>query len=611
MAQAVSQALDENSALIVEAGTGTGKTFAYLLPALLSGKKIIISTGTKNLQDQLFHKDLPLVQKALAIPVQSTLLKGRANYLCLHRLSLTETQGRLADRSQAAQLRRIRDWSGRTIAGDIAEVSDVPEDAALWPRVTSTVDNCLGQECPHFQDCFVMKIRRKALEADIVVINHHLFCADMVLQEEGFAEILPLADAFILDEAHQLPEIASQFFGISLSSYQLQELARDTQIEQVRDAPDFSVLGERAGALDKQVLQLRLAMGAENRRDTWQRISNNPAVTQAVDALKKALDALNEALQEAALRGKGLASCHARCTLHRERLDLLVNAAENNNVHWFETRTRSFTLSLTPLEIAEPFSNYRAQHAGAWIFTSATLAISEDFSHFARRLGLEDAQTLHLESPFDFARNALLYHPKSLPEPDAANYTVSILEAALPVLKASQGRAFLLFTSYQALDEAADWLQERLDFPQLVQGTLPKRQLLEHFRQLGNAVLLGTASFWEGVDVRGEALSCVIIAKLPFAAPNNPVLQARIKALRRKGQNPFMDYQLPLAVIALKQGAGRLIRDVSDRGVLMLCDPRILTKSYGRTFLDSLPPMARTRSLRRVVHFFSEQTTHA
>ena len=606
MAAAVDAILQEGGTLIVEAGTGTGKTYAYLIPALRSGARVIISTGTRHLQDQLYHRDLPVVRRALKSRVKIALLKGRSNYLCRYRLRLAAQEGRLPSLEQVAELRRIQTWAKRTDHGDIAEAADVPENSSIWPRVTSTMDNCLGSDCPDIEDCFFAKARREAQEAELLVINHHLFFADMAIRETGFAELLPGAEAIILDEAHQLPEIASFFFGKSLSHWQLLELARDTMVEQVRDAADFPDLRERAVALETAAAVMREALGPADRRAQWREVSEQPSVLNAVANLALTLDALQKALQEAAQRGKGLESCYRRCEDSMQRWILLTEAQGTpEQVRWFETRGRGFIFTSTPLDVAPTFQGRMAAQPGAWIFTSATLAVGPSFEHFAARLGLTDYAALRLDSPFDFARNALLYHPPELPDPAASHYTTALLNAVLPVLNASQGRAFLLFTSYRALREAADWLAECLPYPLLVQGALPKVALLQQFRDLGNAVLLGTASFWEGVDVRGEALSCVIIDRLPFAAPNDPVLQARIEALRQRGENPFMTYQLPQAVITLKQGAGRLIRDVSDRGVLVLGDPRLLSKSYGQAFLDSLPPMPRTRLLERVQAFFA------
>ncbi|MEW6354150.1 MAG: ATP-dependent DNA helicase [Pseudomonadota bacterium] len=607
MAEAVAQALADGDILITEAGTGTGKTYAYLVPALLAGKKVIISTGTKTLQDQLFHRDLPVVRDALGAPVTVALLKGRANYLCLHRLALSESEGRFHTRAETQQLVEIRAWAERTVSGDIAELTGIPEDAPIWPHVTSTADNCLGAECPSYSDCHVLKARRAAQQADVLVINHHLLFADMALREEGFGELLPGADALILDEAHQLPDTAANFFGLSLSSRQLLEFARDTVDEHIKEAGDMPELGVAAQRVEKATRDLRLALGVDVRRAAWSEVADNPEVGAALQHLQEQLEYVARMLEPVAARGKGLENCWKRSLDLQERLARLTGVAPDDTIHWFETYTRAFTLNLTPLDIADTFHNHVHAKKRAWIFTSATLTVGDSFAHFAARMGLPDAAAQRWESPFDFARLALLYAPQNMPDPMSPHYHAAVVKAALPVLEASGGRAFLLFTSHRALQQAAVELQDKIAYPLLVQGTAPRRELLEQFRKLGNAVLLGTSSFWEGVDVRGPALSCVIIDKLPFASPGDPLLQARIEALRARGANPFADFQLPHAVIALKQGVGRLIRDAHDRGVLMLCDPRLLSKSYGRVFLDSLPPMMRTRKLEDVQRFFTKE----
>ncbi|MGB5305864.1 MAG: ATP-dependent DNA helicase [Gammaproteobacteria bacterium] len=605
MAEATAAAIAAQDHLIVEAGTGTGKTFAYLMPALCSGKKIIISTGTRHLQDQLFSKDLPVVRAALKLPLQIALLKGRTNYLCRHRLETAAGEGRFTARRNLHELEEIRAWSGRTLSGDIAELGAVPEDSAVWPRVTSTLENCLGQECEHFQECFVIKARRAAMESDVVVINHHLLFADMVLKEEGFGELLPGADAFIIDEAHQLPAVASVFFGASLSSHQLRELARDVRIEQLREAGDMQDLPEAAQQLDGMVDKLRLLLGKQVRRASWSEVAGDADIQALLQALDGSLQQLTGWLDQVAGRGKGLDSCRQRALVLRERLALLRENDSSEYIHWFETQRHSFRLNLTPLNVAPVFRGCLDALSSAWIFTSATLAVGNSFQHFSRQLGLEDARTLQLDSPFDYQRNALLYLPRDMPEPNAAHYSDAVVACARAVLAASRGRAFMLFTSHAALRAAAAQLDGSLDYPLLVQGRAPRQELLERFRRLGNAVLLGTSSFWEGVDVRGEALSCVIIDKLPFGSPGDPVLQARIDALREQGGNPFIDYQLPTAVISLKQGIGRLIRDSNDRGVLVLCDPRLRSRSYGRVFINSLPAMPATRDIDAVQEFFA------
>ena len=607
MAQAVAEITEKGGVLITEAGTGTGKTFAYLVPALLSGLKVIISTGTKNLQDQLFHRDLPLVQEALAHPAQVALLKGRANYLCIHRMENTLQEGRLRSREMAGHLMDIQEWSKDTESGDMAELSSVPEDADIWPLVTSTVDNCIGQECSAFSKCHLVEARRRAQESDLVVINHHLLCADFALREEGFGELLPEADLFIVDEAHQLPETASNFFGLTVSGRQMLELAKDTETEHLREAGDMPELPERAKALTKAVRDLRLAFGVDLRRGPWSELENDATVMKSLARAREKLADLIEALEPAKERGKGLESCHARSEQIAAALDSLCDEEGGEDVRWFETHRQSFRLNRTPLEVGNLFQQRMASRSASWVFTSATLAVGDSFRHFQDRLGLVEAETARWDSPFDYPNQALWFVPRGLPQPRDSGYTDAVLDVAVPVIEASRGRAFLLFTSHRALRIAAEALEERIDYPVLVQGSAPKGELLERFRRHGDAVLLGTASFWEGVDVRGEALSCVIIDKLPFASPGDPVLQARIDALKERGGNPFMEFQVPQAAIALKQGAGRLIRDETDRGVLVICDPRLLKKGYGHTFLNSMPAMARTRELADVERFFAQE----
>ena len=606
LAEAVTDALTHKSILVAEAGTGTGKTFAYLVPAMLSGQKVIISTGTKNLQDQLFKRDVPVVRDALAVPVSVALLKGRGNYLCVHRLALAEA-GRYTSPEQADKIRRIRNWSGRTHNGDIAECSDISESDMVWAQVTSNSENCLGQECPSFDDCHLINARRAAQAADIVVVNHHLLLSDMALKEEGFGELLPAADAFIIDEAHQLADVASNFFGQSISGNQLLELARDIETEFRRDINEGDEIIRATEQLQKQVRDFRLTFGQAQRRAAWVEVSQQSDVQALVTAIEEQLEAIQRLLHPLAERSKGLESCERRCADLLAGFVALTGETPEDHIHWFETHRRSFSLHLTPLSIADYFQKQMLGISAAWIFTSATLAVGKSFSHFTDRLGLQEVSTAQWESPFDYAEQALFYVPKGLSEPNSPAYTQSVIKAALPVLAASQGRAFLLFTSYRALSEAATLLNEQTDYPLFVQGDAPRDTLLKRFRSTAHAVLLGTSSFWEGVDVRGEALSCVIIDKLPFASPGDPVLKARIDAMRKLGINAFMEYQLPDAVIALKQGAGRLIRDVHDRGVLMICDPRILNKPYGRLFLDSLPPMSRTRDPEQVEEFFALQ----
>jgi ATP-dependent DNA helicase DinG len=621
MARAVQQAIAGRDTLIAEAGTGTGKTYAYLVPALLSGERVIVSTGTKALQDQLYFRDLPKVRSVLGTRLKTALLKGRSNYLCLYRLDQTVREGATFEHAQAAQLAAIRMWSARTRRGDRMELAEVPEESPLWPRVTSTPENCLGVECPFFDDCHVVKARREAMEADVVVVNHHLLFADLALKQEGFGEILPGAAAFILDEAHQIPELAGQFFSQSVSARQLADLAKDALAECSGVTGAIGLLLEPVEALQDALRKLRLSLEPLPSRGAFQLLEDRAEVRDSLHGLRELLATLAELLASQAERSRGFANLHERAELFAERLDRIVESHGEQDVRWYETYPRGFALYATPLDLAAPMRSLRERTQAAWIHTSATLSVAGNFDHFARQLGLDDPQTLSLESPFDYAHQALCYLPPGLPDPNMfdkgrfdkgrfdkgrRDYTEQVIETVLPVLHASNGRAFLLFTSHRALRRAAELLQDKVPWPLFVQGTAPRPRLLEEFRASGHGVLLGAASFWEGVDVVGEALSVVVIDKLPFAAPDDPVLVARLAALEQSGINPFMGWQVPSAVIALKQGAGRLIRGVHDRGVLVLCDPRLVGKGYGRLFLSSIPPMPRTRDLADVQAFFGE-----
>ncbi|MCI1729363.1 MAG: ATP-dependent DNA helicase [Chiayiivirga sp.] len=608
MAEAVAEAIEARACLIAEAGTGTGKTYAYLVPALLSGLRVIVSTGTRALQDQLYHRDLPRVRDALGVRLKTALLKGRSNYLCWHRLERARGEGRFASRDLAQQLVQIHAWAGRSERGDVGEIDFVPEDSPLWSQVTSSTENCLGSECPFWSDCFVVKARQAAQEADLVVVNHHLLFADLALKREGFGEILPGAHAFVLDEAHQLPELASQFFGMTASARQLQELARDAIAECDSVSGALGELQEPVRQLEQRVRELRLALDPLPGRGTLPGLLSDASCATALDGLDLALQALHAVLEVQGERSVGLKGCLERAEDLRDRLRAIGSEGDAGEVRWYETTPRGFSLHLTPLDVSAPLREFREQSRAAWIYTSATLAVAGDFDHLARQLGIDAPRTLLEPSPFDFPTQALAYLPRGLPEPNERGYIDAVLEAVLPVLDASQGRAFLLFTSHRALREVADKLAVRRDFPLFVQGTQPRHTLLEGFRHSGNGVLLGAASFWEGVDVAGDALQVVVIDKLPFAAPDEPVLEARLNAIRRGGGNPFRDWQLPTAAIALKQGAGRLIRTHDDRGVLVLCDPRLSAKGYGRTFLDSLPPLPRTRELDDVQRFLAAQS---
>jgi len=606
LARAILDAVERDAPFVAEAGTGTGKTLAYLVPALVAGGKVIVSTGTKTLQDQLHDRDLPAVRKALASGAVTALLKGRANYVCLHRLERAALEARLGSREEAAQLRRIERFAAGSASGDRAELPDVPEDAPVWQHATSTRENCLGQECPRYQDCFVMKARRAALAADVVVVNHHLFFADVVLRDEGVAELLPACNTIILDEAHQLPDTARLFFGEILSSSRLADLARDARLELAAAGGAAPELERLAARLEKAARDLRLAFGDDAARMAWPQAAARPAFGGALAELGAALAAFAGPLEAQAERTEGLRACAQRAAAARELLARLAGEPDERWVRWIEVFGHAVQLHLTPLSCAELFRRQLQDVPRAWIFTSATLAVGGDFAHYQREMGLEEAAARSWPSPYDFERQALLYVPRAMPaDPNDPGFTEAVVNAALPVIEASGGRAFLLFTTLRALRRAHELLRERLPYPLLVQGTGSRSELLARFRSLGNAVLLGSASFREGVDVRGEALSVVVIDKLPFAPPDDPVLAARIEALRARGGNPFTEFQLPQAILLLKQGAGRLIRDETDRGVLMLCDPRLYSRPYGRLVRASLPPMKPTRELAEVQAFFA------
>jgi ATP-dependent DNA helicase DinG len=609
MARAVSEAIEQRSVLIAEAGTGTGKTCAYLVPALLSGGKVIVSTGTKTLQDQLFDRDIPTVRRALQAPVTVALLKGRANYVCHYHLERNLADARLASREDAGHMQAIARFARTTRSGDRASVAEVPEDSPVWPLVTSTRENCLGSECPRHQECFVLEARRQALAADVVVVNHHLFFADLVLRDEGVSELLPACNTVIFDEAHQLPDTATLFFGESVSTGQMIELARDTRVEAAAGAKDFAALPDAAQALDRAARDLRIAAGDDVGRLPARQAEARREFSLRLEALGERLAALAGVLELQAERSEGLHSCWQRSLDLAGRLERWRTQNQTQTVRWVEVFAQTLALNATPLSTAEIFRKQVLASARAWIFTSATLSVRQDFSHYRQLMGLAEARTASWDSPFDYPAQAVLYVPRGMPGPNAAGYTQAVVEAVLPVLAASRGRAFLLFTSLRAMREAHRLLQERLaqeglDFPLLLQGEGARSELLERFRRLGNAVLVASQSFWEGVDVRGEALSLVMIDRLPFAPPDDPVLEARIERMTAEGRNAFMEYQVPQAVITLKQGAGRLIRDETDRGVLMICDTRMVDKPYGRRIWQSLPAFRRTRELEEVVAFF-------
>lgn len=609
MAERIALAIAQNKVLVAEAGTGTGKTFAYLVPALLSGGKVIVSTGTKNLQDQLFSRDIPTVRRALGSPVKVALLKGRANYICHYHLENSLADGRFLTREDAAHAQRISRFAKTTQTGDKAECGDVPENSAVWSLVTSTRENCLGQDCPQHKECFVLAARREALAADLVVVNHHLFFADVMLRDEGTAELLPACNTVIFDEAHQLPETASLFFGDNVSTAQILDLARDARAEGLTSAKDCLDLPKLCAALEKAAKDLRLTLPIEPARFSLAQLETRGGFDNNVVGLVREVEVFAALLETQAQRSEGLENCWRRAGELLAQLRRWQGGADADYVRWGETYTHSLQLNATPLVIASIMQKQMSGHPRAWIFTSATLAVQKDFGHYCAEMGLVEADSACWDSPFDYARQALLYAPQGLPDPNSQGFAEAVVKAAFPVLEASGGRAFFLCTSLRAMRRTHELIGEQLsraglDFPLLLQGEGSKNELLERFRRLGNAILVASQSFWEGVDVRGEALSLVVIDKLPFAPPDDPVLSARLERMKNEGRNAFMDYQLPRAVINVKQGAGRLIRDETDRGVLMICDPRLISKPYGKRVWRSLPPMKRTRELDEVLAFF-------
>lgn len=607
MAAAITQLQKAGEQLVVEAETGTGKTFAYLAPALLQSGKVILSTGTRNLQEQLFHRDLPQLRAALAPRKVAALLKGRSNYLCLNRMEQVIRYPGEVDSEILAQLQIIRDWANRTKTGDLGEIAELAEDSPALPRVTSTIDNCLGRECPQYEDCYLVKARKEALEADIVVVNHHLFCADLVLKDTGFGELIPAADLIVFDEAHQLPDIASQYFSETVSTRMIVDLCKDLQLLYRTEVRDARPLSQIADQLERSARDLRLTFAVDPERGNWRDAlateQTGVAVQRLADMLQRALDICRNLLG----RIKELDQCYERLDLIHKRWQLLQNTQVTGYSYWYETTPRHLSVHRTPLSVAEPFGRQLEAQEARWVFTSATLTVNGSFTFFNQRLGLgltpAKLHTLVLDSPFNFQKQALLCLPRYLPEPNSRDMSQALVQLVEEVVAANHGGTFVLFTSHRMLQLVAKALRNDTDRLVLVQGTSSKRELLNQFVAAENAILLGTSSFWEGVDVRGDALRCVIIDKLPFSSPDEPLLQARVEDCRLKGEDPFAAIQIPQAVIAMKQGAGRLVRDVNDRGVLIICDNRMVTKQYGQTFIASLPPMQRTRSLAKALEF--------
>lgn len=604
MAQAVGKAVKFATPVVVEAGTGTGKTFAYLVPALLSGKKTIVSTGSKNLQDQLFNRDLPTIQKALKYKGKVALLKGRANYLCLERLEQVVAMGVLGDKSVLADLKKVTQWQNATKTGDLSECITIAEDSPILPQLVSTTESCLGSDCPHFKDCYVVQARRKAMEADVVVVNHHLFCADMAVKETGFGELIPEAELVIFDEAHQLPDIASQYFGQSLSSRQLFDICKDTNIVYRTELKDAAQLGKAADHLTKVVQDFRLLMGGEGQiRGNLRDLLQDKKVVDGLVKVSENIEFLSEVVKKSLGRSETLDKIFERLEEVKIQLKKLMDTTVTGYCYWYEANGRSFGLHITPLTVADKFGEQLKNQQIGWVFTSATLEVGGKFDHFCERLGIENAEQLVLQSPFDYQNQSLLCVPRYLPDTNKSHTLTALGQLLMPVIEANKGRCFLLCTSYYMMRGLADFLREHSSLNVLLQGETSKSRLLEKFVKEEHSVLVATQSFWEGIDVRGDDLSLVIIDKLPFTSPDEPLLKARMEDCKLQGGDPFNDIQIPEAVITLKQGVGRLIRDVTDRGVVIICDSRLVMRNYGQTFLKSLPPSKRTRDLDKVIQF--------
>lgn len=619
LSAAIQEAIDAGQVLIAEAGTGTGKTWAYLVPAFLSGGKVLVSTGTRTLQDQLFRRDIPRLREALSLPVSVALLKGRGNYVCHYHLERLERDERgLKSRDEMAQLRQIRQFTQISDTGDKAELPAVPETADIWNRVTSTRENCLGQDCPHVRDCFLLKARRRAQEADVVVVNHALFMADLALREEGIPDLLPQTGLVVFDEAHQLPETATRFLGQSLSLHQVLDCARLAEAAGLAHARETVRWSDLCQALESAARELRLVSAPVGRlpggRATFDQIPEPAAFDQVLDQLYRALDTLAESLGAQEERHPDLATAARTARTLRARLLQWAQPARGEPepadqaaVRWIEHSQHSVRMHRAPLSVARIFSGFRRPEQ-AWVLTSATLSVRGNFGHFQHQLGLHDARTASWTSPFDYPVQGLLYVPHALPWPNDPGFTDAFARALLPLVDACVGGVLVLCTTLRAVDRVADQLLRGLlssDRPVMRQGEATRGVLLERFRAAGNAVLVGSTSFWEGIDVPGDALTLVAIDKLPFAPPDDPVLEARLNACRTEGGNPFMEYQLPQAALLLKQGAGRLIRSERDWGVLMVGDGRLVDKPYGRLLWQGLPPFARTRDAVVALNFLA------
>ena len=611
MAKSIIGTIEDKSSLVVEAGTGVGKTFAYLYPALLKGGKVVISTATKNLQDQLFFNDIPKIREALKISVKVNILKGRGNYICKLRMENTIQEGMFFNKEDAQHLQLIKAFSDNTDSGEVSEISEIPETSTIWPMVTSTKENCLGQDCEFYKECFLVKARKEALESEVLIVNHHLFFADFVLKDEELSEILPKANTIIFDEAHQIPLVASFFLGQSISSSQISNLIQDCQ-QGLKKYPDtIKVLDALSKDLQEIIFELKKIVSPFPARLNINNLKNYENFEKTYNYLIEKLELLGITLSKHSEENAELQKLFERSTELNIKFSSWLKKDNQNNIYWIEVFSRTVQFNETPISISEQFNKFQEKSDSAWIFTSATLSINGSFDHFVKLLGLEKAITQYLQSPFNYSENAFLYVPKEIPDSKDELFNLVLVKKALPLIKASKGRAFVLATSLKSMEEIGALLKDELkknviNYPVITQGEGPKSDLLQQFKKHGNAILIGSLSFWEGIDVRGPTLSLVIIDKLPFQSPGDPVFESKIKLLSEEGINAFMSMQLPEAIIRLKQGVGRLIRDDYDKGVMVICDKRIIEKSYGIKIWKSLPPFKRTRNESAVINFLEE-----
>jgi ATP-dependent DNA helicase DinG len=611
MAKSVSNAIKDKESLVIEAGTGVGKTFAYLYPSLLKGGRVVISTATKNLQDQLFFNDIPKIREALKISVKVNILKGRANYICKLRMENTNQEGMFFNKNDAKYLHLIKAYSDNSDSGEVSEISKIPENSAIWPMVTSTKENCLGQDCEFYKNCFLVKARKEALESEVLIVNHHLFFADFVLKDAELSEILPKANTVIFDEAHQVPLVASFFLGEFISSSQIINLIQDCQQSFIKYPDTIKILDSLAKDLQENIFELKVLISPSSVRLNINKLQDYDAFKETYKTLIAKLDLLETILSKHAEDNAESQRLFDRATELTIKLNSWLKRDNQNDIYWLEVFARTIQFNATPISVAEQFNKFQKKADSAWIFTSATLSINGSFDHFTSLLGLKKSRTQYLQSPFNYSENAFLYVPKEIPDPKDELFNLVLVKKALPLIRAAKGRAFILATSLKSMEEIGALLKDefeknKIDYPVITQGEGPKNDLLNQFKKHGNAVLIGSLSFWEGIDVRGPTLSLVIIDKLPFQSPGDPVFESKIKLLTEEGTNAFMSMQLPEAIIRLKQGVGRLIRDDHDKGVMVICDRRIIEKSYGMKIWKSLPSFKRTRSESAVINFLEE-----